>query len=155
MALSTQVSQMRGTPFCASIDVANERLRRAIEDAEAAGAAGPASFPEYQRALEVFDAHTGLDSSLVYVPFIGNQCALDTAEVQKAADDVIRVLKARGAATSDAYRPEAQDADLTRWVKPVLWLGGLVAAAYALNALAGAKRAFAGHSRKRRRRARR
>ncbi len=140
------------TPFCASIDVANERLKRAIEDAERSGMGSAALDAAYQNALAIYDAHTGLDSSIIYVPFMGNDCKVDTDEVNAAATRLVTALNAAGFQTQEEFRPDAQTpTDYSKFLTPALWLGGLLAAGYVLNSVASAKKAFGGYRRRTRR----
>lgn len=120
------------TAFCASVDVANERLRVAIADAERAGLS--ATVPAFKTAKDVLEAHTGITSAWGYVPFLGSDCEQDAAEINTAAQQLVNAVAARGGAVSPVFRPEAAEpTSYGDWVKPLAITAGIAVGVYALS----------------------
>ncbi len=125
-----------GAAFCRGIEPFLANLATLLS---AANAAGLKNFDAIVAAQATYDDINGF---LVYIPFVGNDCERNTAEVVAAIARVQTVLAASNVPPVALPRPDAQVAapyGIPTWVKTAAILGG---AALVLSYVAPAFKLF-------------
>jgi hypothetical protein len=128
-----------GVAFCTEAEVALERLRVAIADADRAGYAVRLPSAAYNNAVDLYTRETGLTTRTMVA--WGSVCTDLMNELQTAADRLNKEIKNYGANTSPVYRPDYQP-PATGWdalpvpLKIAVGVGTLGLVAWALSSVA-------------------
>lgn len=128
-----------GVAFCTEAEVALERLRVAISDADRAGYYVRLPSTAYNNAVELVTRESDLTTRTLVA--WGSGCTSLAAELQGAADRLNNEIRNYGASTSPIYRPDYQ-APATGWdalpvpLKIAVGVGSLGLVAWALSSVA-------------------
>jgi hypothetical protein len=131
--------------FCQEAEVALERLRVAIGDAQRAGFLVRGTSAAYENAVELYARETGWTTKTI-ISF-GSNCINLTNELQRAADRLNNEIRSVGGSTGPVYRPDYV-ADPGGWdslpglVKIVIIVGSIGLTAWGLSSVAGIASVF-------------
>lgn len=125
--------------FCQEAEVALERLRVAITDAQRAGFLVRGTSAAYENAVELYARETGWTTKTIVA--WGGACTNLANELQQAATRLNTEIAAVGGNTSPIYRPDYQ-ADPSGWdalpgvAKVAIVVGSLGLVVWGLNSVA-------------------